>query len=55
MDVDYSALRDAAWAAEAAKDRQAQVSSFRLLSHLLLLLLQMMPLNLTCAYMHVPS
>jgi hypothetical protein len=26
MDVDYGALRDAAWAAEAAKDRQAQVS-----------------------------
>jgi hypothetical protein len=25
MDGDYSALSDAAWAAEAAKDRQAQV------------------------------
>jgi hypothetical protein len=26
MDSDYSALRDAAWAAEAAKDNQAQVN-----------------------------
>lgn len=27
MDVEYGALRDAAWAAESAKDRQAQVGS----------------------------